>query len=260
MSPAPEFTIGEVASMIGFSPHTIRAWERRHNILKPHRTPSGQRRYTAEDVELLREVINGVVVRGLTLKVAVRAAQGGISLQQLENGSAPVRQENGSSGSRADSDPALAIADEAGAPWRAVADFMPQLIAILDGDGDIVDANVALVSAAGCLREQLRGTRFVDFADPYDRAKAVTAFRPPFQRRRGWELNLRLGGRHGLYGFDCLPIRVGEKQYMIVIGHDANPAVSWSGSLNGHDGQSGYDGHRGHGAPNGATRTRPPAH
>ena len=72
MSAHAEYTIGEVASMIGFSPHTIRAWERRHKILKPHRTPSGQRRYSVEDVELLREVINGVVVRGLTLKVAVR--------------------------------------------------------------------------------------------------------------------------------------------------------------------------------------------
>jgi PAS domain-containing protein len=242
MTTPPEFTIGEVASMIGFSPHTIRAWERRHNILKPHRTPSGQRRYTAEDVELLREVINGVVVRGLTLKVAVRAAQGGISLQQTENGSSSVRHDNGSSGARADMGPVMAIADETGAPWRAVADFMPQLIAILDGEGDIVDANVALVSAVGCLREQLRGTRFVEFTDPYDRAKAVTAFRPPFQRRRGWELNLRLRGRHALYGFDCLPIRLGERQFLIVIGHDANPTASWSGSVNGHDGHSGPNG------------------
>ena len=88
MSAAAEFTIGEVASMIGFSPHTIRAWERRHKILKPHRTPSGQRRYSVEDVELLREVINGVVVRGLTLKVAVRAAHGAVSVPTAEDGPA----------------------------------------------------------------------------------------------------------------------------------------------------------------------------
>lgn len=240
MNAPAEFTIGEVASMIGFSPHTIRAWERRHNILKPQRTPSGQRRYTAEDIDLLREVINGVVVRGLTLKVAVRAAHGGLLLQSIENGASPgLRHDNGSTGLRHEMDAALAMAEEPGAPWRAVADFMPQLIAILDGEGDIVDANVALVSVAGGLREQLRGARFVDFADPYDRAKAVTAFRPPFQRRRGWELNLRLPARHGLYAFDCLPIRVGEKQFLIVIGHDANPTVSWPGSHNGHDGHNG---------------------
>lgn len=248
MNVPAEYTIGEVASMIGFSPHTIRAWERRHNILKPYRTPSGQRRYTDEDVELLREVINGVVVRGLTLKVAVRAAQGGLSLQETENGAAAMRHENGgagprhengSSGPQPEFDPVVAMAQEPGAPWRAVADFMPQLIAILDGEGDIVDANVALVSAAGCLREQLRGSRFVDFADPYDRAKAVAAFRPPFQRRRGWELNLRMPARNGLYAFDCLPIRMSDRQFMIVIGHEANPRLSWPSALNGYSGTRG---------------------
>jgi len=239
MNAPAEFTIGEVASMIGFSPHTIRAWERRHNILKPQRTPSGQRRYTAEDIDLLREVINGVVVRGLTLKVAVRAAQGGLLLHSIENGASGLRHENGSSGLRHEMDAGLAISEEPGAPWRAVADFMPQLIAILDGEGDIVDANVALASAAGGLREQLRGTRFVDFADPYDRAKAVTAFRPPFQRRRGWELNLRLAARQGLYAFDCLPIRISEKQVLIGIGHESNPTASWPSSRNGHGGHNG---------------------
>ena len=59
-----------------------------------------------------------------------------------------------------------------------------------------------------------------------DRAKAVTAFRPPFQRRRGWELNLRLPGDGRLFAFDCLPIRFGENQLLIVIGHDVREAVS----------------------------------
>lgn len=216
MTPAPEFTIGEVAAMIGFSPHTIRAWERRHNILKPHRTPSGQRRYTAEDVELLREVINGVVVRGLTLKVAVRAAQGMLSVPSVEVPRAGT--------SEAAEASAASRLEETDAPWRSVADFMPQLIAILDADGRIIDANVALASSSGCLRERLRGARFVDFTDPYDRAKAVAAFRPPFQRRRGWELNLRLASRRGLFSFDCLPIRARGQQLLILIGHELNRA------------------------------------
>jgi DNA-binding transcriptional MerR regulator len=211
MTALAEFTIGEVAAMIGFSPHTIRAWERRHKILKPHRTPSNQRRYSVEDIELLREVINGVVVRGLTLKVAVRAAQGAVTVPSIEDGptAAVARAE------------AALVQDEADVdvPWRAVADFMPELIAVLDEDGCVVDANVALASAAGRLREQLRGVRFVDFADPYDRAKAVTAFRPPLLRRKGWELNLRLpGGGGGLFSFDCLPIRFGERPLLIVLG------------------------------------------
>jgi PAS domain-containing protein len=213
MSAVAEYTIGEVAAMIGFSPHTIRAWERRHNILKPHRTPSGQRRYSAEDVDLLREVINGVVVRGLTLKVAVRAAQGALCLQG-DHDECP-------SGFEVPLPSAPAFDAEAGdVPWRAVADFLPHMIAILDAAGGIVDANVALASASGSLREQLRGARFVDFADPYDRAKAVTAFRPPFQRRRGWELNLQMPGSRGLFSFDCIPFRADGQQVLIVIGRD----------------------------------------
>src|SRR5262245_8679930 len=124
--------------MIGFSPHTIRAWERRHKILKPHRTPSGQRRYSVEDVELLREVINGVVVRGLTLKVAVRAAHGAVTVPAAEDGQGGART----------GVPVLEGAPADGAvPWRAVDDFMPQLIALLDGEGRVVDAKVALASA-----------------------------------------------------------------------------------------------------------------
>ena len=210
MTAQAEFTIGEVAAMIGFSPHTIRAWERRHKILKPHRTPSNQRRYSVEDIELLREVINGVVVRGLTLKVAVRAAHGAVSVPTVEELPGTVL--------RSEVPPVEGAPTGVEVPWRAVADFLPDLIAVLDEDGCIVDANVALASAAGRLREHLRGVRFVDFADPYDRAKAVTAFRPPLVRRRGWELNLRLAGGGGLYSFDCLPIRFGDRPLLIVMG------------------------------------------
>ncbi|HYW23081.1 MAG TPA: MerR family transcriptional regulator [Terriglobales bacterium] len=210
MTTQAEFTIGEVAAMIGFSPHTIRAWERRHQILKPHRTPSNQRRYSVEDIELLREVINGVVVRGLSLKVAVRAAHGAIAVPSADDAPATA--------ARAEAAPVLGPEADADVPWRAVADFLPELIAVLDEEGCVVDANVALASAAGRLREHLRGVRFVDFADPYDRAKAVTAFRQPFLRRKGWELNLRLPGGCGLYTFDCLPIRFGDRQLLIVMG------------------------------------------
>jgi PAS domain-containing protein len=217
MTAQAEYTIGEVAAMIGFSPHTIRAWERRHKILKPHRTPSNQRRYSVEDIDLLREVINGVVVRGLTLKVAVRAAHGSVTVPSADDGPATA--------TRPEAALVLGGPADADVPWRAVADFLPELIAVLDEDGGVVDANVALASAAGRLREQLRGVRFVDFADPYDRAKAVTAFRPPLVRRKGWELNLRLpSGAGGLYSFDCLPIRFGERPLLIVMGR-AVPAL-----------------------------------
>jgi DNA-binding transcriptional MerR regulator len=204
-----EYTIGEVAAMIGFSPHTLRAWERRHNILRPRRTASGQRRYTTEDIELLREVVNGVAVRGLTLKVAVQAARGLLALPAVER--------RGQTAASAVSDERLEQVD---LTWRSVADFLPYLIAILDAEGKIVDANVALAHGAGTVRERLPGRPFVDFVEPYDRAKAVAAFRPPFRRRRGWELNLRLRRQSGFFSFDCLPIVKDGRELLIVIGRD----------------------------------------
>jgi PAS domain-containing protein len=38
-------------------------------------------------------------------------------------------------------------------PWRAVVDLLPQLVAVVDDDGRVVDANVALAAAAGRRRE-----------------------------------------------------------------------------------------------------------
>src|SRR5437879_7430763 len=138
MAVAAEFTIGEVAAMIGFSPHTLRAWERRHNILKPERTPSGQRRYSAEDVEFLREVISDVVVRGLTLKVAVRAAQGKVvPLPTTSGPDAPAAGRLHEVAPEPPMESSTGLAEDAVAPWRAVADFLPQLVAILDFEGRI---------------------------------------------------------------------------------------------------------------------------
>jgi DNA-binding transcriptional MerR regulator len=214
---AAEYTIGEVAAMIGFSPHTLRAWERRHGILHPRRTASGQRRYTAEDVELLREVLNGVAVRGLTLKVAVQAARGLLALPAIEQRWQVAASPAG--------DGRL---QQVELTWRSVADFLPYLIAILDREGRIVDANVALAHGAGTVRERLQGRRFVEFAEPYDRAKAVAAFRPPFRRRQGWELNLRLRRQTGLFSFDCLPIVKDGQELLIVIGRELGPAATAS--------------------------------
>jgi PAS domain-containing protein len=142
MSAPAEFTIGEVAAMLGLSTHTIRAWERRHHVLTPQRTASGHRRYRQQDVDLLREVVNGVSMRGLSLKVAVGMAQG--ELADLRVRALP-RGEG---------------VDEP--PWRAVADRMPLPAAILDAEGRIVDANAAFARAAGLPRERLPGRDAAD--------------------------------------------------------------------------------------------------
>ena len=50
--------IRTVANLTGINPVTLRAWERRYNLITPRRTPKGHRLYTEDDVELIKQVLN----------------------------------------------------------------------------------------------------------------------------------------------------------------------------------------------------------
>lgn len=50
------FTIGKLAQLTGFSTTLIRKWEDRHAFLEPDRLDNGHRRYTVEDLSVLRSV------------------------------------------------------------------------------------------------------------------------------------------------------------------------------------------------------------
>ena len=49
--------IRAMSELTGVNPVTLRAWERRYGLLKPHRTAAGHRVYGAEHVELIRRVV-----------------------------------------------------------------------------------------------------------------------------------------------------------------------------------------------------------
>ena len=202
------FSISEVAAMVGLTNHTIRAWERRYGIPKPARTAAAHRRYTMDDVELLRRMKHGVALKGLSLKLAARWAGGELPETQFE-APAPAALSSQQSEQPAEE-----------APWRAMADLSPSPMVIVTTDGRIVDANIAFARAAGVVRGSLRNTRFVELVDPHDRAKAVRAYRPPLQQRRGWELNVKTKVVTGLYSFDCWPLRRGEQWLLGMIGRD----------------------------------------
>lgn len=51
------FPIGTVSELTGVNTVTLRAWERRHGLLKPHRTPKGHRLYSQQDVERVKQVL-----------------------------------------------------------------------------------------------------------------------------------------------------------------------------------------------------------
>jgi MerR family transcriptional regulator, light-induced transcriptional regulator len=49
-------TIGQLVEQTGVAEGTLRMWERRHGFPTPERLPSGHRRYSESDVELVRRV------------------------------------------------------------------------------------------------------------------------------------------------------------------------------------------------------------
>jgi DNA-binding transcriptional MerR regulator len=51
------FSINEVSQITGVPAHTIRFWEKDFNeYLKPAKTPGGQRRYCARDIEIIKKI------------------------------------------------------------------------------------------------------------------------------------------------------------------------------------------------------------
>lgn len=54
LSNEPKFTIKAVSSQTGIRPVTLRSWERRHEVLTPHRSDNHYRLYSERDIAILR--------------------------------------------------------------------------------------------------------------------------------------------------------------------------------------------------------------
>lgn len=50
----PKYPINYVARLTGLSPHVIRMWERRHDVVKPGRAASGHRLYSDDQIDRLK--------------------------------------------------------------------------------------------------------------------------------------------------------------------------------------------------------------
>ena len=64
------YSMGEVAEMFDVTPALIRHWESQFDCIKPHRNKTGNRLFTPEDVERLKQIYHLVKERGMTLKGA----------------------------------------------------------------------------------------------------------------------------------------------------------------------------------------------
>jgi DNA-binding transcriptional MerR regulator/methylmalonyl-CoA mutase cobalamin-binding subunit len=60
------YPIGTVADLTGVNPITLRAWERRHRLIQPIRTPTGRRLYSPADIELIERVV-ALLDRGMRI-------------------------------------------------------------------------------------------------------------------------------------------------------------------------------------------------
>jgi DICT domain-containing protein/predicted DNA-binding transcriptional regulator AlpA len=69
-----KLTIGDLVARTGVSEGTLRMWERRHGFPRPERLPSGHRRYSESDVELVLQVVREREA-GLSLATAITRAR-----------------------------------------------------------------------------------------------------------------------------------------------------------------------------------------
>ena len=227
------YTVGEVATLLGVSPHTVRAWERRHGIVRPVRTASGQRRYRAEDVDLLRDVKRAVERDGLSLRVAFQTASGSQAIDRRA--------------ARPDTGRKRRLPRREGI-WRGMVDVLPHLVLLLDAHGKIVEANVMAAMQFGVPRQQLRGRLFADLVDPFDRAKAVLLFRPRARAVDGWELNMATVSGPRLYSFRSWTVGGDHARLALVGSQMFEPLVASSPPLVA-DAVAGSEAVEGHEAP-----------
>jgi DNA-binding transcriptional MerR regulator len=63
------FPIREVAEITGVNPVTLRAWQRRHGLIKPKRTQQGHRLYSLKDIDTIKAILvwleKGVAIRNV---------------------------------------------------------------------------------------------------------------------------------------------------------------------------------------------------
>ncbi|HEY9150487.1 MAG TPA: MerR family transcriptional regulator, partial [Gammaproteobacteria bacterium] len=60
------YPIRTVSSLTGVNAVTLRAWERRHGLIRPRRTPKGHRLYSREDIERIQRTVD-LLERGLAI-------------------------------------------------------------------------------------------------------------------------------------------------------------------------------------------------
>jgi len=72
------YPISTVSALTGVNPVTLRAWERRYGLIKPHRTEKGHRLYSASDIDRIRLILK-LVDDGISIGQVRDALQSSVS-------------------------------------------------------------------------------------------------------------------------------------------------------------------------------------
>jgi DNA-binding transcriptional MerR regulator/methylmalonyl-CoA mutase cobalamin-binding subunit len=84
----PRFTIRAASALTGINQNTLRAWERRHGLIQPARTPKGYRLYSDDDIEWLR-LIQRALAEGVSVGRVRAYLEAPGTLEQLRGQHAP---------------------------------------------------------------------------------------------------------------------------------------------------------------------------
>ncbi|MBM7341602.1 MerR family transcriptional regulator [Pantoea coffeiphila] len=75
------YSIGDVAERCGINPVTLRAWQRRYELLKPKRTEGGHRQFDEEDIQRIEEIKRWIESGVSVGKVKALLEQSEVNLQ-----------------------------------------------------------------------------------------------------------------------------------------------------------------------------------
>jgi DNA-binding transcriptional MerR regulator len=115
-STGPEglYPIRTVASLTGINPVTLRAWERRHGLIKPQRTPKGHRLYSANDIGQIRRILQLI--------------DQGVAIGQVKR----IIEEAGASPGSQDNEAVTRVGGQAGGPWQQYLERMVEAASRFD--------------------------------------------------------------------------------------------------------------------------------
>ena len=84
----PVYPIRTVAEFTGVNPVTLRAWERRYGLIRPHRTAKGHRLYSEGDIARIRRILQ-LLDRGVLISRAREALAAEESGEEIAAGEEP---------------------------------------------------------------------------------------------------------------------------------------------------------------------------